>query len=78
MVGLWPLEVSIKGKAHFIGRFSNARFGIRRHTLLKEVVLALEGDAFHEIKGVRRFIDLTVAELGTEAIRDELNVLCHQ
>ena len=46
--------------------------------LLKEVCLACQRNVLHEVKGVRDFVELFVAESKEKSVSDELNVLLHQ
>ena len=72
------LEISIHLEGHILLLLTRCCLGIRAHTLLKEVVLILEGNALHESERVRRAPDLRVAQHEAEAIGHELNILRHK
>jgi len=73
-----PLESRPHVERHVLDLFAYPRLCVRAHPLLEEVVLVLQRNALHEIKGVRCTVDLGVAQLQTQTIRHELNVLRHQ
>jgi hypothetical protein len=52
--------------------------GVVRDALLKEVGLALQRNHVHEIEGVRRVVNLVIAESDEEAVSDKLDVLAHE
>lgn len=72
------LECRAHLERHIASILTDPRFCIRRHSLLEEVVLILQRDALHEIEGVRCIVNLRVAQLEREAVRHELDILCHE
>ena len=73
------LKVRLQIKLLLLCTGANIGLRIGGHALLKEVVLALESNLLHEIKGIRGIrIDLSVVQLDGQAIRYELNILAHE
>ena len=56
----------------------DAGFGVIRHTLLKEVGLALERDHVHEVEGVGGIVDLLVTKSDEQTVGNKLDVLTHE
>ncbi len=73
-----PLKRRVEAELHVLALLAHRGLRIRRHALLEEVVLVFERDALHEIERVRGAVNLRVAELETEAIRNKLNILLHE
>ena len=61
-----------------LARVVHRRHLVVRHTLLKEVGLALERNHLHEVEGIRAVVVLRAAKRDEEAVRDELDVLTHE
>lgn len=72
------LERGLRRKYHLGLVLAHGRLRIGRHALLKEVVLALQGNALHEGERIGRRIRLGVAQLEEQTIRHEFNVLAHE
>ena len=60
------------------GRGIDSSLGVIRHTLFKEVGLALERDHIHKVEGVCHVVHLVVTESYQESVGDELDILAHK
>ena len=72
------LKVGLSTETHLLLGLPNTRLGVIRIPLLKEVILPLQRNPFHELKGVRHIEYLRVAQLSHQTVCYELNVLRHQ
>ena len=56
----------------------DAGLRVVRHTLLKEVGLALERDHVHKIEGVGNIVDLLVAKSDEQSVSNKFDILAHE
>ena len=72
------LEVNLSTETHLLLGLPNTRLRVIRIPLLKEVVLPLQRNPLHELKGVRHIEYLRIAQLSDQTVSHELNILRHE